>query len=65
MLLLEPTSDDIFRFRDWFSDREIQFESDVLSEFHGVPGLPVKLFAESPGVFGGDGQVEDLEDLYE
>ena len=65
VLLLEPTSDDIFRFRDWFSDREIQFESDVLSEFHGVHGLPVKLFAESPGVFGGDGQVEDLEDLYE
>lgn len=64
VLLLEPTSDDIFLFRDWFEDRQIQFEPQEISGFEGVNGLPIKLFAESPGVFSGDGQFDELEDDY-
>lgn len=64
VLLLDPTSEDVYRFRDWFADREIEVQPQTLSGFEGVPGLPMKIFAESPGVHVDGNFDDDQEDDY-
>lgn len=64
VLLLEPTSDDVFLFRDWFADRQVNSEPQEILGFEGVPGLPIKLFAESPGIFSEQDEFDEIEDEY-
>jgi hypothetical protein len=59
ILVLDAVSADVSNFRNWYEGRDVGYSSDTISSFGGVPGLPMRIFGEEPGIF--DFGQEDLE----